>query len=101
MRTRRTARRWLRGAVLLAIPVALLGELGHHLLERLGSTFAHHFFHIVFGAGAFLLFALVVAADVRRNGWPVFSWRLRPSPPPSAGAVVTRGAADRVSKGKP
>ena len=74
VQTRRMGLRWLRGVVLLAIPVALVGELGHHLLEQLGRTFAHHFFHIVFGAGAVLLFTLVIAADVRRHGWPAFSW---------------------------
>jgi hypothetical protein len=80
MQARRAGLRWLRGGLLLAIPVTLLGEFGHHLLEQLGRTFAHHLFHIFFGAGAVLLFALVFVADVRRNGWPGFSWHLRSSP---------------------
>lgn len=79
MRARRAGLRWLRRGLLLAIPVTLLGELGHHLLEQLGRTFAHHLFHLFFGAGAVLLFALVLVADVRRNGWPGFSWHLRTS----------------------
>ncbi len=84
----RTALRWLRGGVLLTIPIVLLGELGHHLLEQLGRTFAHHFFHIAFGAGAVLLFAVLVWVDVRRNGWPIFSWR------PAVPATAEIGKSD-------
>lgn len=64
------------GAVLL--PVALLGEAGHRLLGGLGAEVAHHAFHLVFGAGAVVLFAGLVLREVRRSGL-AFSWRLRPS----------------------
>jgi hypothetical protein len=62
----------------LAAPLALAGELGHQLLERLGQALAHHFFHILFGLGAAAVFAAYVLVDIRRNGWPTFSWRVRP-----------------------
>jgi hypothetical protein len=61
----------------LAAPLALAGELGHQLLERLGQVLAHHFFHIVFGLGAAAVFAAYVLVDIRRNGRPTFSWRIR------------------------
>ncbi len=75
---KRTGLQWLGGGILLAIPIALLGELGHHLLDQLGRSFAHHLFHILFGAAAILVFAILVLVEVRRNGWPTFSIRLRP-----------------------
>jgi hypothetical protein len=73
----RTGLRWLRGGILLVIPIALLGELGHRLLDQLGRSFAHHLFHILFGAGAIVVFVVVVLLEVRRNGWPSFSLGLR------------------------
>jgi hypothetical protein len=57
----------------------VLGEMGHQVLEAAGQVMAHHWFHIVFGAGAVAVFAAYVGLDIRRNGWPTFSWRLRPS----------------------
>jgi hypothetical protein len=89
MQTSRAWLRWLRGGMLLAIPVTLLGELGHLLLEQLGRTFAHHFFHILLGAGAVVLFALLIATDVRRNGWPGFSWRPSEPEPSSSSSAMT------------
>jgi hypothetical protein len=77
-RRRRSLATWVRKLAWLAVPLALLGEAGHHLLGRLGQTLAHHFFHIVFGLGAVVVFAVYVFVDVRRNGWPSFSWRIRP-----------------------
>jgi hypothetical protein len=68
----------------LLVPLALLGEVGHQLLGRLGHAVAHHFFHIVFGLGAALIFGVYVLIDVRRNGWPTFSWRIRPEEPQHA-----------------
>jgi hypothetical protein len=75
---RQPARRWAVRLGWVIVPVALIGEAGHHLLEALGQTVAHHLFHIVFAglaAGAFIAY---VAVDVRRHGWPSFSWRVSP-----------------------
>ena len=75
---RQPLRGWVRKLAWLAIPIAIAGEVGHHLLERLGQTLAHHFFHILFAGGAAAVFIAYVAIDVRRHGWPAFSWRWRP-----------------------
>ena len=77
-RERRSLRSWVLKLAWLVVPLALLGEAGHQLLGLLGQTLAHHFFHIVFGLGAVTVFAVYVAIDVRRHGWPSFSWRIRP-----------------------
>ena len=78
---RQPLRGWVRKLAWLAVPIAIAGELGHHLLERLGQTLAHHFFHIVFAGGAAIVFVIYVAIDVGRHGWPAFSWRMRPPVP--------------------
>ncbi len=70
--------RWARKLVWLAFPVAIVGEAGHHLLERIGQAVAHHLFHVLFAGAAALAFGIFVVLDVRRHGWPSFSWRLRP-----------------------
>jgi hypothetical protein len=70
--------RWARKLAWLVIPLAVVGEAGHQLLERLGQVLAHHFFHILFGLGAAVVFGAYVVVDIRRNGWPTFSWRIRP-----------------------
>jgi hypothetical protein len=77
--SRRSAGSWARRAAWVVIPLAVAGELGHQLLERLGQAVAHHLFHILFGFGAALAFGIYVVVDIRRHGWPTFSWRLRPS----------------------
>ena len=74
---RRSPIGWARKLAWLAVPLALVGEAGHHLLELLGQTLAHHFFHIVFGLGASAVFVTYVVFDIRRNGWPTFTWRVR------------------------
>ena len=61
---------------LLALAFVVLGEAGHMLLDQLNLDLAHHFFHLLFPLVAFGVFAVVAARDVRRNGWPTFSWRL-------------------------
>jgi len=68
----------IRRALWLLVPIAILGEAGHQVLGRIGTAAGHHLFHIAFGGGAVLVFAVFVALDVRRHGWPRFSWRLRP-----------------------
>jgi hypothetical protein len=74
---RQPLRRWVTGLGLVALPVAVVGETGHQVLERLGQTLAHHFFHVVFAGLAAAIFVGYVAVDVRRHGWPTFSWRAR------------------------
>jgi hypothetical protein len=54
----------------------VLGSAGY--LEELNAAVAHHVLHIVFPTLAFVLFAIFVANDVRKHGWPVFTWRLDP-----------------------
>lgn len=84
---RRSMRRWIGKLGWVVVPVALVGEAGHQLLEHLGRTMAHHFFHLVFPGVAAILFAGYVLIDVRRYGWPAFSWRLSPSSPGPRSAV--------------
>jgi hypothetical protein len=74
----------------VALPLAVAGEAGHRLLERIGDAAAHHAFHLVFGLLAVGIFAAVVARDIRRHGRPVLSWRLRPRPAPQAGRRLGR-----------
>lgn len=73
-----SAARLIKRMALLALPLAAVGELGHRALDTMGATLAHHVFHIGFVGGAGLIFALFVARDVRRNGWPSFGWRTEP-----------------------
>jgi hypothetical protein len=75
---RQAGARWVRKLAWLAIPLVLAGEAGHHVLESLGQTLAHHLFHVLFAGTAALVFGIFVAIDVRRHGRPTFSWRLRP-----------------------
>ena len=74
---RQPLRRWIARLALVLLPVAVVGEAGHQVLERLGQTLAHHFFHVVFVGLAATIFGGYVAVDVRRHGWPTFSWRAR------------------------
>ena len=83
-RPRQAAGRWIRKLAWLVVPLAVLGELGHQLLGRLGQVLAHHFFHIAFGLGGVLIFGAYVFLDIRRHGWPTFSWRIRPQADPDA-----------------
>jgi hypothetical protein len=76
---RERARRFLWAA----IAVAVVGEGGHQLFDRYGTALGHHAFHIVTIGGASLLFAALVISDIRRNGRPHFSWRLRPVSTPT------------------
>jgi hypothetical protein len=74
---RQPVRRWLARLAWLAVPVVVVGEAGHHLLDRLGQAVGHHFFHILFAGGAAVAFVAYVVVDVHRHGWPAFSWRPR------------------------
>jgi hypothetical protein len=62
-------------AVFVVGGLALVGELGHQLLERFGQALAHHLFHVVFAGAASVAFVAFVIVDVRRHGWPSFTWR--------------------------
>lgn len=42
---------------------------------------AHHLLHVAFIGGASVVFCLYVMFLVLENGWPTFSWRLRPDAP--------------------
>ena len=64
---------------LVVVPIALLGEAGHQLFEHLHKEAAHHAFHLLFGGGALVVFGIYLVREIRTNGWPSFSWRLRPS----------------------
>ena len=71
-------RSWVVKLAWLGVPLVLLGEFGHLVFSWLRETLAHHFFHIVFGFGAGLIFLIYVIQDIRHHGRPEFSWRLHP-----------------------
>lgn len=73
----------------LGVPLLILGETGHLLLNWLSQQLVHHFFHLVFGVGAGIVFFTFVVRDIRHNGWPSFTWRLRPDSPGSHPSDLT------------
>lgn len=81
--TRQPLRRWIIKLAWLGVPLVILGESGHLLLKWAQEQLAHHFFHIVFGIGAGVVFFSFVIRDIIHNGWPEFSWRLHPDRPKS------------------
>jgi hypothetical protein len=74
---RQTARRCVPLLVLLVSPLAVLGAAGDVQLNVLA---VHHVFHIVLPVVAFAVFAVFVADDVSKHGWPGLSWRLSAAP---------------------
>ena len=78
---RQSARSWVMKVAWIGVSLVILGESGHLLLSWAREQLVHHFFHIVFGIGAGLVFFAFVIRDIRRNGWPSFSWRLHPDAP--------------------
>ena len=78
---RQPVRSWAMKVAWVGVPLILLGETGHFLLGWAREQLAHHFFHIVFGIGAGVIFFAYVIRDIRRNGWPSFSWRLHERAP--------------------
>jgi hypothetical protein len=64
---------------LVAGLLALLGEFGHQALVQLQATAAHHLFHLVFPLLAVIVFSTYLGVYIRLDGWPTFSWRLRPA----------------------
>lgn len=69
----------MRRFLWVALAIAIIGEGGHQLFDRYGTAIGHHFFHIVLGGGAILMFLALVIYDIRRNGRPRLSWRLSDS----------------------
>ncbi|HUR85204.1 MAG TPA: hypothetical protein VMY78_07655 [Solirubrobacteraceae bacterium] len=62
--------RW-RGLVVLAAIDPAIGEaLGHPYFAHLGDALAHHAFHAATVVAAGVVFWLLVAEDIRRNGVP-------------------------------
>ena len=78
MNTNVATRRVVR-LVFVLVALAITGEAAHMVFDQVNAVVAHHFFHIVFPLAAFLVFAALVARDVRAHGWPRFSWRLAPA----------------------
>jgi hypothetical protein len=60
--------------------VLVLGAAGQLPFEALTAAAVHHVYHIVLPTAAFVIFVIYVAIDVRRRGWPTFSWRLAAGP---------------------
>ena len=93
---------WRFGAkvALVVVALAMGGEAGHQVLARMGAGAAsvHHAFHLVYPGAAAVVFCIYLAEFIRREGWPVFSWRLRPAPlaqpPEVADGGRRRGAGD-------
>jgi hypothetical protein len=54
--------------------VLVLGASGQLPIAEAAAV--HHVYHIVLPVAAFVIFAIYVAIDIRRRGWPTFSWRL-------------------------
>ena len=84
---------WLAAKLaLVVVALAASGEAGHQLLSRLGCVEVHHAFHLIYPAAAVVVFGVYLVEYIRRDGWPVFSLRLRletdavPSVPSEKGA---------------
>ena len=95
MRSRHPALRPLARVAAVVGTVAVLGELGHHVLDHMGAHTAHHLFHVGFPALAVLILGLFVTARVRRDGWPSFSWQLEA--PSESGTTRRNTVGDSTS----
>jgi hypothetical protein len=70
------------GTVLAALTIGVVSSSAgadHHGHLHLSGHMGHHLVHLVFVGGGAILFSVYAAADVKKNGWPTFSWRLRPT----------------------
>ena len=65
-----------RRAAFYLVTAVAAGDTFHLLAHSLQVQVSHHAFHLLFSVGAVAIFAACVAVDVRRRGWPGFSWRL-------------------------
>jgi hypothetical protein len=54
--------------------LAVLAAAGQLPLEVFSAAAVHHVYHIVLPTAAFVMFAVFVAVDIRRHGWPTFCW---------------------------
>ena len=66
----------VRRAAFYLVTAVAAGDTVHLLGHSLRLPVSHHAFHLLFSVCAFGIFAALVAIDVRRRGWPGFSWRL-------------------------
>ena len=66
----------LRKAGFYLVTAVAAGDTVHLLVHTLRLPLSHHFFHLAFSIAAAGIFAAYVAIDVRRRGWPGFSWAL-------------------------
>ena len=66
--------------VLILAPLVVLVAAGEIPLDQLTAASVHHVFHIVLPVVAFAVFAVFVAYDISKHGWPTFSWRLNAIP---------------------
>ena len=55
----------------------VLGASGLLPLDDLSAAAIHHVYHILLPTMAFVIFVVYVASDIRRHGWPTFTWSLR------------------------
>jgi hypothetical protein len=69
-------RRLVAALVFILASLAVLVTAGYVQFDESVLAEAHHTAHIALPTLAFMVFALHVAWDVRRHGWPTFSWRL-------------------------
>lgn len=65
-----------RRAAFYLVTAVAAGDTFHLLAHSLRLPLTHHAFHLVFSVGAVAIFGAYVLIDVRRRGWPGFSWRL-------------------------
>ena len=87
------------GPLLLKLAVVagllgLLGEFGHQALTDLRAAAVHHLFHLVFPLVAVIIFSAYLAVYIHLDGWPTFSWRLRPP-------VSQKGPRQEAARSKP
>jgi hypothetical protein len=61
---------------LACVLMVLTLSAGDALLEHAHAGLGHHGLHLALPLAAFVAFVALVAHDVRRHGWPTFSWRL-------------------------
>ena len=66
----------VRRAAFYLVTAVAAGDTLHLFAHWVSLPLSHHAFHLLFSVGAVAIFAALVAVDVRRRGWPGFSWRL-------------------------
>jgi hypothetical protein len=70
----------------------VIGAVGRHLLGTDGHAGAAHLVHYLLLGIAVIVFLAFVAVDVRRHGWPRFSWR------GPRGLIAERGRSGRIGR---